>query len=76
MAHKTTDGYSWEKRTGVVRGLNTDAVVTPQRASVNASSKVYDVVVIGAGYAGLCAARDLSALRRAVLQSPDPASAD
>lgn len=64
MTNKTSDGYTWERETGVARGLQTDAVISPQRATVDAPGKIYDVVVIGAGYAGLCAARDLSALRK------------
>lgn len=64
MSKRTADGYLWEEEGGVIKGLDTDAFVSPQRATVGSPGKVYDVVVIGAGYAGLCAARDLSALRK------------
>lgn len=59
MTGKTVDGYSWEQTTGVVSGLETDAVVRPPQ-SLSIRDKVYDAVVIGAGYAGLAAARDLA----------------
>lgn len=62
MVTKTSDGYTWEPTVGVATGLESDAVVKPAR-SVASLNKVYDVVVIGAGYAGLSAARDLSSLR-------------
>ena len=59
MAGKSVDGYIWEQSTGVVKGLETDAVVKPPQ-SLGSRDKVYDAVVIGAGYAGLAAARDLA----------------
>lgn len=59
---KTDDGYTWTPDTGVTAGgLECDAVITPRR-SVPATATLYDVIVIGAGYAGLMAARDLTAL--------------
>lgn len=61
MTPKTKDGHIWEPSTGFQKGLESDAVVSPQR-SVTSTNKVYDVIVIGAGYAGLAAARDLSQL--------------
>ncbi|ATY62709.1 amine oxidase [Cordyceps militaris] len=59
MASKTVDGYTWEPATGVVKGLQTDAVVKPAQ-SLGSKDNIYDAVVIGAGYAGLAAARDLA----------------
>lgn len=60
MAPKTSDGYLWTPAKGIQRGaLETDAVVSPQRSISGPKDKVYDAVVIGAGYAGLSAARDL-----------------
>lgn len=58
MERKTSDGYTWTSTSGVVPGLECDAYVSPQR-SVARDSYLYDVIVVGAGYAGLAAARDL-----------------
>ncbi|CVL02554.1 probable monoamine oxidase N [Fusarium mangiferae] len=66
MTPKTRDGHIWEPSTGFQKGLESDAVISPQR-SVSSANKVYDVIVIGAGYAGLAAARDLSQLSHSVL---------
>ena len=57
----TTDGYHYEPATGLVAGLHTAAVVAPTRSPGLASlpaDYVFDVIVLGAGYAGLTAARD------------------
>ncbi|KAL3292801.1 lysyl oxidase-like protein 2/3/4 [Colletotrichum asianum] len=53
----TSEGYLWTP-VGETAGLETDAVVssTPNSSLLSA----YDVIVIGAGFAGLVAARDLS----------------
>lgn len=52
---RSSEGYSWTP-TGSVEGLETSAaIVTPQICSTS-----YDVVVIGSGFAGLVAARELS----------------
>lgn len=53
----TRDGYLWTAA-GEKRGLETDAVLD-STASIQSE---YDVIVIGAGWAGLIAARDLSQL--------------
>ncbi|KAK1763316.1 hypothetical protein QBC33DRAFT_549916 [Phialemonium atrogriseum] len=65
-APKTSDGYAWDRQAGVRPGLESDAVVTPPR-SVRTATKVYDAIVVGAGYAGLAAARDLAKLNHTVL---------
>lgn len=53
---RTTDGYQFDSAGPSFSGLPTDAVVS---SSPNAKSS-YDVIVIGAGFAGLVAARDLA----------------
>lgn len=53
---RSREGVVWTKA-GLVSGLETDSVVS---STVKLSSE-YDVVVIGAGFAGLTAARDLAA---------------
>ncbi|KAG9506524.1 hypothetical protein J7337_000056 [Fusarium musae] len=66
MTPKTKDGHIWEPHTGFQKGLDSDAVISPQR-SISSINKIFDVIVIGAGYAGLAAARDLSQLNHSVL---------
>lgn len=53
----TREGYLWTP-VGETVGLQTDAVVSSTPDSSLLST--YDVIVIGAGFAGLVAARDLS----------------
>jgi lysyl oxidase-like protein 2/3/4 len=55
MSPISKEGYLWTPQ-GTTEGLPTDAV---QRSSSSIQEK-YDVVVVGAGFAGLIAARDLS----------------
>ncbi|KAI4717886.1 monoamine oxidase N [Aureobasidium sp. EXF-10727] len=56
----TKDGYSWTPETGTKNGdLPCRGVVEPATNVESLEGRVYDAVVIGAGYAGLCAARDL-----------------
>lgn len=64
MAPRSKDGFIWTKDTPSTEGIHTEAVVS----SSPSIAKEYDVVVIGAGFAGLIAARELSAKRdRSVL---------
>lgn len=60
MVSETRDGYTWNATNGTRKGgLKCRGVITPpeQRSS---TPKTYDVIVVGAGYAGLAAARDLA----------------
>ncbi|KAH8698948.1 amine oxidase [Talaromyces proteolyticus] len=63
----TADGYSWTEAHGTKKGgfKCRGVVFPPERRSSN--STVYDTIVIGAGYAGLAAARDLATSKRSVL---------
>jgi len=57
---RSNEGFSWDAKKGSFSGLETDAVA-------NSSTHIqdsYDVVVIGAGFAGLTACRDLTADRQ------------
>lgn len=57
MSH---DGYIYTKKHGLVRGLPTYGVVQPERKVGHTNDDyIWEAVVIGAGYTGLIAARDL-----------------
>ncbi|KAK1855391.1 monoamine oxidase N [Colletotrichum chrysophilum] len=55
----SNDGYEWTPEGGLKTGLPTDAVIDPPKLLPN-PEKEFDVIVVGAGYAGLRALRDLS----------------
>ena len=55
----TRDGFEYVPGSGKRKNLSSKAVVEPDESQVS-ENEIYDVVVIGAGYAGLTAARDLS----------------
>lgn len=57
-AHFTRDGHLWTQATGLRSGLPSVGVIKPP--SNRPSDRVHDVVVVGAGYAGLTAVRDLT----------------
>ena len=59
MTSRTKDGFIWTSSSSGRRGLTTEALGT----STLALKEYYDVIVIGAGFAGLTAARDLTASR-------------
>lgn len=60
LANPTHDGYTYTKKDGLVAGLKTYAVIKPEQKIRRADDgNVYEAIVIGAGYAGLVAARDL-----------------
>jgi hypothetical protein len=60
QASLSEEGYTYTKRDGLVRGLRTYGVIQPERTVQQTSNEeIWDAVVIGAGYAGLVAARDL-----------------
>lgn len=57
---KTSEGYEYTPSTGLRQGLPTAAVVSPPQLRVS-TAQTYDVIVIGAGFAGIISARDLLA---------------
>lgn len=60
MVH-TNDGLTWTPSTGVRHGLPTIGAVEPlTHFASSKADQVHDVIVIGAGYAGLIASRDLA----------------
>ena len=59
MTSRTKHGFIWTSSSSGRRGLTTEALGT----STSVLKENYDVIVIGAGFAGLTAARDLTASR-------------
>lgn len=51
------DGFSWTKSSGLKQGVPSIAVISPPTSLPTTEFK-YDVIVIGAGYCGLTAARN------------------
>lgn len=66
------DGYSWTKSSGLKQGVPSIGVISPTTNVVSSESK-YDVIVIGAGYCGLTAARNaaIEGLRVLLLEGRD-----
>jgi hypothetical protein len=66
MVH-TSEGFTWTPSGGVRHGLPTIGVVVPPTHSIQPEVDAYDVIVIGSGYAGLVASRDLATQGQAFL---------
>ncbi|KAJ4302960.1 hypothetical protein N0V90_001851 [Kalmusia sp. IMI 367209] len=66
------DGYCWTKKEGLKAGVPTIGLISPP-SNITNSNLSYDVVVIGAGYCGLTAARNaaLEGLRVLLLEGRD-----
>jgi hypothetical protein len=58
------DGYRWTSATGLVKGVPSIGVINPPSNLEVRNENYYDIIVLGAGYAGLTAARDLTAAGR------------
>lgn len=60
-AKKTQDGYTWTQATGVRKGdLRCRGVIEPRQIGNAPAGHIYDAIVIGAGYTGLMAAREMT----------------
>lgn len=60
QANLSHDGYIYTKHDGLVQGLCTYGVIQPESKIRNIGTRrVWDAIVVGAGYTGLIAARDL-----------------
>lgn len=66
----STDGFTWTPSAGRRDGLPTIGVVEPSTNSAEAQGYIHDVIVIGAGYAGLVATRDLATQGTPWVMSP------
>lgn len=53
------DGFQWTAETGLVQGVPSIGVISPPSNIQAAESGPWDVIVVGAGYSGLTATRDL-----------------
>ncbi|KAJ5132899.1 hypothetical protein N7448_007057 [Penicillium atrosanguineum] len=53
------DGFQWTPETGLAQGVPSIGVILPP-TNILSSSALYDVIVIGGGYSGLTATRDLT----------------
>ncbi|BGP41179.1 hypothetical protein JCM10450v2_005218 [Rhodotorula kratochvilovae] len=64
----TKEGYTYSPADGLQPGLATEGAIRPLTSFAAASSaKPFDTIVIGSGYAGLTAARDLTLAGQKVL---------
>ena len=60
QANLSHDGHTYTTQDGLVAGLHTYGVIQPESTVLHASDDhEWEAIVIGAGYAGLVAARDL-----------------
>jgi NADPH-dependent 2,4-dienoyl-CoA reductase/sulfur reductase-like enzyme len=55
----SNDGYTYTKANGLTTGLKTYGFIEPSTNIRAGESYVWEAIVIGAGYTGLIAARDL-----------------
>jgi len=62
--NKSKEGWAWTPQSGLQPGIPSVGVILPQR---DIQSTQHDVIVIGAGYTGLTAARDLTITGHRVL---------
>ncbi|KAE8152347.1 hypothetical protein BDV25DRAFT_170488 [Aspergillus avenaceus] len=59
-ASKSHDGHTYTRKDGLIGGLHTYAVIEPERkVRHSGDNNIWEAIVIGSGYAGLVAARDL-----------------
>lgn len=66
MQFDSREGFHWTEKDGLKQGLPCSSVIQPE-TNVETNKKVYDTIIIGAGYTGLTAARDLTTSGHSVL---------
>jgi monoamine oxidase len=64
--NSSRDGYQWTPKGGLQEGIPTVGAIKPT-SNIQNTEKIYDAIIIGAGYAGLTAARDLTITGHKVL---------
>jgi hypothetical protein len=63
------DGYEWTEEGGLRQGVPSIGLILPA-SNLSTSNGVFDVIVIGAGYTALTAARDATASGNAEISFP------
>lgn len=66
----TSEGVHWTPQDGIKTGLPCIGAIKPAQSFNQSESTVFDVIVIGAGYAGLTAARDLTTQGQLLSHTP------
>jgi monoamine oxidase len=66
MSPNSRDGFQWTQDSGLEFGIPCIGVIQPP-SNIQSTEHTYDVIVIGAGYTGLTAARDLTTTGHRVL---------
>ena len=56
----TSEGFCWTPEDGLKAGLPSTSVIGREQYFADGSKDDFDVIVLGAGYTGLVAARDLA----------------
>ncbi|KAL4907149.1 hypothetical protein BDW74DRAFT_189706 [Aspergillus multicolor] len=66
------DGFQWTAETGLIQGVPSIGVISPP-TNLSSEPSQYDVIVMGAGYSGLTAARDacIAGLKVLLLEARD-----
>lgn len=66
--HPTKEGFTYTPGKGLKAGLDTEGAIRPLSShAAKKDARPYDTIVVGAGYTGLVAARDLTLAGRSVL---------
>ncbi|KAK5120612.1 hypothetical protein LTR85_005970 [Meristemomyces frigidus] len=64
--NNSRDGHQWTPALGLQSGIPSISVINPP-TNIHSAEQAYDVAIIGAGYTGLTAARDLAVAGHKVL---------